>query len=149
MENNAVEVEENPDPPKKINIPVECLKFGERSDTGKACTFTKEIEWLLFKFNLGMLLSERTAKLTVNLIYGNQQVFSLHDKDLGFCNILAHTILTITDRPVYLCHSMILQQLQGEVHKCLDTWLRQGIIRPSRSPYASQMVIVFKKTSEI
>ena len=39
-------------------------------------------------------------------------------------------------------------QLQ-EVHKCMDTWLRQGIIRPSRSPYASQVVIVCKKTSEI
>ena len=28
-------------------------------------------------------------------------------------------------------------------------WLRQGIIRPSKSPYASQVVIVRKKTGEI
>ena len=33
--------------------------------------------------------------------------------------------------------------------KCLDTWLRQGIIRPSCSPYASQVVIVRKKIGEI
>ena len=33
--------------------------------------------------------------------------------------------------------------------KCLDTWLKQGIIRPSRSPYASQVIIVRKKTGEI
>ena len=54
-----------------------------------------------------------------------------------------------TDKPVYLPHRTIPVQLQAEVRKCLDTWLRQGIIRPSRSPYASQVVIVRKKTGEI
>ena len=36
-----------------------------------------------------------------------------------------------------------------EVQDCLDTWLWQGIIRPSHSPYASQVVIVQKKLGEI
>ena len=27
------------------------------------------------------------------------------------------------DKPVYLVHHTIPPQLQGEVHKCLDTWL--------------------------
>ena len=53
MENNVVEVGENPDPPKEINIPVEYQKFGERPDTEKAYDFKKEIEQLPFKFNLG------------------------------------------------------------------------------------------------
>ena len=57
--------------------------------------------------------------------------------------------LTTTDKPVYLAHHTIPPQLQGEVHKCLDTWLQQGIIRPLQSPYASQVVIVQKKTGEI
>ena len=35
------------------------------------------------------------------------------------------------------------------MQKCLDTWLQQGIIRPLQSPYASQVVIVRKKTGEI
>ena len=52
-------------------------------------------------------------------------------------------------KPVYLPHRMIPVQLQTEVCKCLDTWLKQGIIRPSHSPYASQVVIVRKKTGEI
>ena len=46
-------------------------------------------------------------------------------------------------------HHTIPVQLQTEVHKCLDTWLKQGIICPSRSLYASQVVIVCKKTGEI
>ena len=54
-----------------------------------------------------------------------------------------------TTKPVYLPHCTIQVQLQTEVRKCLDTWLKQGIIRPSHSPYASQVVIVHKKTGEI
>ena len=40
-------------------------------------------------------------------------------------------------------------QLQTEVQDCLETWLWQGIIRPSCSPYALQVVIVHKKLGEI
>ena len=78
-----------------------------------------------------------------------KKVFSIHDKDLGFCKKLAYSIPTTTDKPVYLTHRTIPRQPQGEVQKCLDMWLRQGIIGPSKSPYASQVVIVRKKTGEI
>ena len=50
---------------------------------------------------------------------------------------------------MYLPHRQIPVQLQQEVRKCLESWLKQGIIRPSKSPYASQVVIVHKKSSEI
>ena len=72
---------------------------------------------------------------------------SLCDEDLGLGDLLKHTIPTTTDKPVYLTHQTI--QLQAEVCKCLDAWLRQGIIHPLCSPYASQMVIVQKKSGEI
>ena len=35
------------------------------------------------------------------------------------------------------------------MRKCLDNWLKQGIIHPSKSPYTSQVVNVRKKTGEI
>ena len=78
-----------------------------------------------------------------------RKFFSLHDEDLGFCDKLVHTIMTTSDKPVYLPHRTFPKQLQGEVRKCLDTWLRQGIICPSKTLYASQVVIVRKKTGEI
>ena len=53
------------------------------------------------------------------------------------------------DKPVYLLHCTIPTQLQGEVCKCLDTWLHQGIICPSKSLYTSQVVIVHKKLRKI
>ena len=105
----------------------------------------KEVEHLPFKLNLGdiPLEKEHQAKF-IALIYSNHEVFSLHDEDLGYCDWLTHTILTSMNRPVYLLHRTILMQLQGEVCKCLNTWLCQGIIHQSNSSYTSQAVIVHK-----
>ena len=132
--------------------PEEKLVFRPRPDTQSAnFDFEAEVKCLPFKLNLG-----DEAKLTciqqsqfIDLIYDHPEVFSLHNEDLGFCDQIRHTIPTTTDKPVYLVHHTIPPQLQGELHKCLDTWLQQGIIRPSQSPHASQVVIVWKKTGEI
>ena len=48
-----MEVEENMDPPKEKDIPMEYQKLGEGPDTGRAYDFKKEIKQLPFKFNLG------------------------------------------------------------------------------------------------
>ena len=104
--------------------------FGPHPNTGVAgLDFQKEIEHLPFKLNLGdvHLDKEHLARF-INLIYGNQEVFSLHDEDLGYCDKITHTIPTSTDKPVYLPHRTIPRQLQGQVHECLNTWLYQGII---------------------
>ena len=104
--------------------------FGPRPNTDAAdFDFPKEVEHLPFKLNLGDIPLEQEHKARfINLIYSNQEVFSLHDEDLGYCDRLTHTIPTNTDKPVYLPHRTIPRQLQGEVHRCLNTWLCQGII---------------------
>ena len=125
--------------------------FGVRPDTKNPdFDFKKELERLPFELNIGdaPLTREQQARL-INVIYDHTEVFSLFDRDLGFCDVLKHSIPTTTDKPVYLPHRQIPVQLQSEVRKCLDNWLKQGIIRPSKSPYASQVVIVRKKTGEI
>ena len=109
VENNAVEVEENPEQPKESKILVEYPRFGQRPDTKKACDFKTEIEQLPLKFNMqDVPFTKEQQDQLLNLIYNNQQVFSLHDEDLGFCNKLTHTIPTMIDRPVYLPHRTIL-----------------------------------------
>ena len=132
--------------------PQEKPVFGTRPNTQAAdFDFEAEVKCLPFKLNLG-----DEAKLThvqqsqfIDLIYDHPEVFSLHDEDLGFCDWIKLTIPMTTDKPVYLVHCNIPPQLQGEVCKCLATWLQQGIIRPLQSPYASQVVIVRKITGEI
>ena len=94
-------------------------------------------------------ISRTQQQRFLELIYDNQSMFSLCDEDLGLCDCLKHTIPTTMDKPVYLPHCTIPVQLQAKVQKCLNTWLKQGVIRPSRSPYTSQVVIVHKKTGDI
>ena len=125
--------------------------FGVRPNTKDSdFDFKKELERLPFELNIGdaLLTREQQAHL-IDVIYNHMEVFSLFDGDLGFCDVLKHSIPTTTDKPVYLPHRQIPVQLQSEVRKCLDNWLKQGIIHPSKSPYASQVVIVRKKTGEI
>ena len=131
--------------------PEERPKFGPRPRfNSKNFDFDKELARLPFPVNFGEVeLSPSQQKCFLELIYDHQGVFLLCDEDLGLCDCLKHTIPTTTTKPVYLPHRTIPVQLQTEVRKCLDTWLKQGIIRPSHSLYASQVVIVRKKTGEI
>ena len=100
----------------------------------------KDFECLPFKLNLrDVLLSKKHQAKFINLIYSNQEFFSLHNKDLDYYNCLTHTILTSTDKPLHLPCRTILRQLQGEVCKCLNTWLHQEIIHQSNSPYAPKL----------
>ena len=121
--------------------------FGIRPNTKNPdFDFKKELERLPFELNIGD--APQQARL-IDVIYDHTKVFSLFDGDLRFCDVLKHRIPTTTDKPVYLPHRQIPVQLQSEVRKCLDNWLKQGIIRLSKSPYASQVVIVCKKTGKI
>ena len=126
-------------------------KFGPRPDTSSAdFDFKMELDCLPFTINIGEApLSREQQSCFIDLIYDYKEVFSLYDGDLGFCDTLKHSIPTTTDKPVYLPHRQIPVQLQQEVRKCLESWLKQGIIQPSKSPYASQVVIVCKKSGEI
>ena len=126
--------------------------FGPRPNTEATdFNFQAEGNHLPFKLNL-----RKEAEMThvqhsqfININYDHSEVFSLHDEDLWFCDKIKHTIPTTWNKPVYLLHQTIHPQLQGEVCTCLDTWLWQGIIRPSEHPYISKVVIVCIKMGEV
>ena len=91
--------------------------------------FKKKLEGLPFSINIGEApLNLEQQKCFIRLIYENQAVFSLYDGDFGYCDRLKHSIPTTMERPVNLPHPQIPIQLQSEVRKCLDAWLKAGII---------------------
>jgi len=77
-----------------------------------------------------------------------QNVFSKDSSDLGHTKLVEHRIHTIDDIPVYRPDRTVPYNLIPEVKNVLDSWLKAGVIEHSESPYASQMVIVRKKSGE-
>ena len=79
-------VQNEPDAkPSTENIKEPCSTFRPHPIAVAAdFNLQKEVEHLPFKLNLGdvPLEKEHQAKF-INLIYSNQEVFSLHDEDLG------------------------------------------------------------------
>ena len=145
------EKEKDPQTTSKDSADIEPLNFGLHPDTSSAnFDFKRELECLPFTINIGEVpLSREQQSRFIYLIYDYKEVFSLYDSDLRFCNALKHSIPTTTHKPMYLPHQQIPVQLQQEVRKCLKSWLKQGIIHPSKNPYTSQVVIVRKKSGKI
>ena len=115
LQTNEVEVEIKGEPSEKESTPP-LPSFEPHPDTTQDYNFEDKVAKLPFKFNLGdaPFNKEQTDHL-LNLIYDHKKVFSLHHEDLGFCNKLAYSIPTTTEKPVYLPHRTIPRQLQGEV----------------------------------
>ena len=97
-----------------ITPPTSCDKsaFGPRPNT-QAADFDFEINCQPFK-----LILRKDAEMTcphqsqfINIINDHPEVFSLHNEDLRFCDKIKHTILTTSDKPVYLLHHTIHHQL--------------------------------------
>ena len=77
--------------------------FGPHPNNQADFDFKKEVEHLPSKLNLGdaPLDREHQARF-IDLIYSNQEVFSVYDEDMGYCNQLIHTIPMSTHKLVYL-----------------------------------------------
>ena len=74
--------------------------FGARPNTKDPdFDFKKELERLPFELNIGdaPLTCDQQARL-IDVIYSHTEVFSLFDGDLGFCDVLKHSIPTTTDK---------------------------------------------------
>ena len=94
-------------------------KFGPHPNTKVAdFDFQKEVEHLPFKLNLGDVhLDKKHQAKFIDLIYSNQEVFSLHDEDLGSCDRLTHTI---PSAPISLYTSHIGQSLDNFRERCAN-----------------------------
>ena len=129
-ETKTKEKEKESDPQKtpKDSADQQPPKFGARPDTSSAdFDFKMELDRLSFTINISEApLSREQQSRFIDLIYDYKEVFSRYDGDLGFCDALKHSIPTTTDKPVYLPHQQIPVQLQQDVRKCLESWLKQA-----------------------
>ena len=76
-------------------------------------------------------------------------IFSKGITDLGNCDLVKHKIKLIDNEPFKEPHRRIPPALFQEVREHLAEMLEAGAIRPSQSPYSSNVVIVRKKDGTI
>ena len=123
------EKEKEPDPsPKPKEGAEEKPQFGARPDTNSAdFDFQAELDRLPFTINIGEapLTKEQQARF-IDLIYEYREVFSLYDGDLGYCEVLKHSIPTTTNKPVYLPHRQILIQFAARSAQVSGVLVKTG-----------------------
>ena len=79
--------------------------FGHCSDNHSPdFNFQAELKHLPFPLNIGEAPLDKEQPRFLDIIYDNQEVFSLHDEDLGYCDCITHTIPTTIYKPIYIPH---------------------------------------------
>jgi len=95
------------------------------------------------------ILSQEQKEELQNLFKKHQHMFSVGDTDIGICNKIRHRIDLLTDIPFKQRHRRIPPSMIEEVREHIEQLLVAGVIRPSKSPYTSNVVLVRKKTGKL
>ncbi|XP_033103646.1 uncharacterized protein LOC117106388 [Anneissia japonica] len=94
--------------------------------------------------NLSHLNDEDKHRVT-DCITNYPEAFSMSVYDVGECDVIPHNISLTSDKAIKLPFRRIYAQRVPEVKKMIQEMVDQKIIRPSKSPYASPVVLVTKK----
>lgn len=94
-------------------------------------------------------LSDEQVDEVMSLLRQYPDAFSKTIDEIGYTDIVEHKIYTVHNVPIQLPDRMVPPKLVPEVKNQLQEWLDKGIFRESESCYASQMVLIRKKTGEI
>ena len=76
-------------------------------------------------------------------------VFSQGEFDIGKTSLVKHRINLADEKPIKLRHRRIPSYMLEEVRKHLESMLKCGVIRPSKSPWAFPTVLVRKKDGSL
>lgn len=83
------------------------------------------------------------------LVAKNSDVFSQHSMDFGHTRTVQHEIPLIDPKPFRLPYRKIPPSQWHDEWKLLKDMEEAGVIRPSKSPYASPIVVVVKKDGSL
>ena len=94
-------------------------------------------------------LTDDEKDKVVKLIQKHDSTFSKDDFDVGLCTKIPHRIQLSDKQPVTLPYRRIPPHQLSEVRDLLQKLADQGVIRQSKSPYASPVVLVKKKDGSL
>ncbi|KAF7645580.1 hypothetical protein LDENG_00201740 [Lucifuga dentata] len=93
--------------------------------------------------------NEHQRSLLKELLERNSGIFSQYSTDYGHTKTIQHEIPLVGPRPFRLPYCRIPPSQLGDVKKLLTEIETAGVIRPSKSPYASPVVVVTKKDGSL
>ena len=136
------------------DIDFSCLGESESGDTKKPVSnhcqipeIPKHIEDL---YNQGSTtLDEDQKQRLASLLLKYKDTFAKSKNELGKCSVLKHHIDTAESAPVRQPMRRTPQAFEGEEEKYLNEQLATGAIKPSKSEWASPIVMVRKKTGDV
>ena len=119
-----------------------------REPTGEVSEKKLELLRATVASTSGSLTTQQQDKL-LQLLLCYEDVFAVNDSNLGCTSRLQHHIDTGSAVPVRQPARRIPPYQREEVKSLLDDMEKRGIIQPSKSPWASPVVLVRKKDNTI
>ena len=92
----------------------------------------------------GDLTDQQFAQL-VDLVQHNADLFALQDRELGYTDVVKHSMDTGDHHPIRQPVRCIPFVYRKDIAKMFRDMEKQGVVRPSCSPWASPVVLVPKK----
>ena len=90
-------------------------------------------------------LNRADANKLARLLIKYQDVFSKNDEDLGMCTEVCHRIDTGDHKPIRQPLRRTIRGMEDVEDKVIDSMLKNKVIEPSKSQWASPVVLVKKK----
>ena len=119
----------------------EILAVIEDEDTGAEDDLPSELQTLLEK----TALEGKERARVKQLLLRNIECFKLEGDVAGHTSLVKHSINTGTHPPIRQRMRRMPEQAQEKVEKELESMLKENVIEPSDSPWASPIVLVTKK----
>ena len=166
--NSSIQINQLQGSAQTLGLIKACLKISDRTFTIKAHV-VKGFEYPLLigindggRFGIHLDLSSRTAywhtrdgptvlaidsvesKLK-SILDKHKLLFSQSESDIGRISIAKHKIVTVPCPPIQVRYYRRPQSEYDEIHRQVKELLSKGLIRESKSPWASPVLLVKKK----
>lgn len=124
-------------------------KHGEAGNRGACLSLDQVVTSCGVDLREAAVESEDQRALLKDLLDKNADVFSQHPMDYGHTTTVHHEIPLVDPRPFRLPYRKIPPSQWQDVRRLLMEMETAGVIRPSKSPYASPVVVVTKKDGSL
>lgn len=124
-------------------------KHGEAGNRGACLSLDQVVASCGVDLSEAVVESEDQRALLKDLLDKNADVFSQHPMDYGHTTTVQHEIPLVDPRPFRLPYRKIPPSQWQDVRRLLIEMETAGVVRPSKSPYASPVVVVTKKDGSL